>query len=299
MIIWERGKVMERLDLDGLHALVMISKAGGVTRAADMLSLSQPAVSHKIKRLEQALGCDLLARRPGGPLFTESGEKLLDYAGRMLDLNDAIFTSLGKQSLSGRIRLAMTEDTTGGDVARILGRFSRQHPQMNVQLKIAQSLVISDWINNGEMDVGVMQIFESEVQPDDIVLFTDKLHWVKSPNHILDFTKPISFLSFDSNCFYKHWAQKQGKQHGIEINPVLECPSIGGILSATHAGLGVALLNGLHLTPNMDILDDVFPVPPSICYVVRTSKEANSDAVKALINEIASEAASVVPLRVA
>ena len=295
----ERGEVMERLDLDGLHALMVISKAGGVTRAAEMLSLSQPAVSHKIKRLEQALGCDLLARRSGGPLFTESGEKLLDYAGRMLNLNDAIFASLGRQSLSGRIRLAMTEDTTGGDVARILGRFSRQHPQMNVHLKIAQSLVISDWINKGEMDVGVLQLFESEVQPDDIVLFTDKLHWVKSPDHDLDFTKPISFLSFDSNCFYKHWAQRQGEQHGIEINPVLECPSIGGIVSAIHAGLGVALLNGLHLTQTMDILDDVFPVPPSICYVVRTSKDANSDAVTALINEIASEAASVVPLRVA
>ena len=75
--------------------------------------------------------------------------------------------------------------------------------------------------------------------------------------------------------------------------------AVGGILSATHAGLGVALLNGLHLTQNMDILDDVLPVPPSICYVVRTSKETKSDAVKALINEIASEAASVVPLRVA
>ena len=295
----ERDEAMERLDLDGLHALVMISKAGGVTRAADMLSLSQPAVSHKIKRLEQALGCDLLTRRSGSSLFTESGEKLLDYAVRMLDLNDAIFASLGRQSLSGRIRLAMTEDTTGGDVARILGRFSRQHPQMNVQLKIAQSLVISDWLNNSEMDVGVMQIFESEVQPDDIVLFTDKLHWVKSPSYSLDFTRPIPFLSFDSNCFYKHWAHRQGEQIGIEINPVLECPSIGGILSATHAGLGVALINGLHLTQNMDILDDVFPVPPSICYVVRTSKDTNSDAVKALINEIANEAASVVPLRVA
>ena len=290
---------MERLDLDGLHALLVISKAGGVTRAAEMLCLSQPAVSHKIKRLEQALGCDLLARRSGGPLFTESGETLLAYAARMLDLNDAIFASVGRQSLSGRIRLAMTEDTTGGDVARILGRFSRQHPQMNVQLKIAQSLIISDWIAKGEMDVGVMQIFEDEVQPDDIILFTDTLHWVKSPSYDLDVSKPIPFLSFDSHCFYKEWAQREGQQFGLEINPVLECPSIGGILSATHAGLGVAIINGLHVTQEMDILEDGFPLPPSICYVVRTSKDANSEAVQALIHEIANEAASVVPLRVA
>ena len=78
---------MERLDLDGLHALIAISKAGGVTRAAEMLSLSQPAVSHKIKRLEQVLGCDLLMRRSGGPLFTQAGEQLLSYANQMLDLS--------------------------------------------------------------------------------------------------------------------------------------------------------------------------------------------------------------------
>ena len=155
--------------------------------------------------------------------------------------------------------------------------------------------MISAWIDIGEMDVGVMQIFEDEVQPDDIILFTDTLHWVKSPDYSLDFTKPIPFLSFDSHCFYEDWAQREGQQYGLEINPVLECPSIGGILSATHAGLGVAIINGLHVTQEMDILEDVFPVPPSICYVVRTSRDTNSEAVKALINEIASEAASVVP----
>lgn len=290
---------MDRLDLEALHALVAISKAGGVTRAAEVLSLSQPAVSHKIKRLEQTLGCDVLARRSGGPLFTEAGETLLGYATRMLDLNDSIFAAIGTQSLCGRIRLAMTEDTTGGDVARILGRFSRQHPDTHVQLTIAQSLAIGEWIQAGQIDVGVMQIFESEVQADDITLFTDKLYWVKSPDFALNVDKEIPFLSFDSNCFYRHWAQRQGQQLGLRINPILDCPSIGGIVSATRAGLGVALINGLHLTQDMDVLDDVFPAPPSICYVVRTPKAANSEAVKALINEITSEAAHVVPLRVA
>ena len=70
----------ERLDIEGLRALVAISVHGGVTRAAEYLALSQPAVSHKIRRLEYILDCELLARRAGGPLFTEAGSRLLDYA---------------------------------------------------------------------------------------------------------------------------------------------------------------------------------------------------------------------------
>lgn len=290
---------MERLDLDGLHALIAISKAGGVTRAAELLSLSQPAVSHKIKRLEQALGCDLLARRSGGPLFTKAGEQLLGYAHHMLDLNDNIFASIGKQSLAGQVRLAMTEDTTGGDIAKIVGRFSRQHPDINITIKIAQSLAIEEGIKNSETDVGVMQIFENDVLPSDVVLFRDHLYWVKSPELSLDLNKDIPFLSFDNNCFYRHWAKEQGQSCGLSINPILECPSIGGIVSATRAGLGVALLNGLHLTQDMDVLTHHLPTPPSICYVVRKRKGATDDAIDALIQLISAEAANAVPLRVA
>jgi molybdenum-dependent DNA-binding transcriptional regulator ModE len=56
-----------RLDIDALRALRAIRQHGGVTRAGEALGLTQSAVSHKIKRLETSLDCDLLNRRSGGP----------------------------------------------------------------------------------------------------------------------------------------------------------------------------------------------------------------------------------------
>lgn len=290
---------MERLDLDGLHALIAISKAGGVTRAAEMLSLSQPAVSHKIKRLEQVLGCDLLMRRSGGPLFTQAGEQLLSYANQMLDLNDTIFASLGKKPLKGDIRLGMTEDTTGGDLARILGQFTRSYPDANVSIRSAQSLSIAKWLDDEEIDIGVMQIFGDDIRDDDIVLFTDNLYWVKSPNLTLDDKGVIPFLSFDHNCFYRHWAQKQALESGVNINPIFDCPSIGGVLSAAKAGLGVALINGLHLSNDLEVLNNKLPTPPSIHYVVRIRRGVRTSALNALLNAIMAEMGKAVPLRVA
>jgi DNA-binding transcriptional LysR family regulator len=289
----------ERLDIDGLRALLAIATHGGVTRAAEHLALSQPAVSHKIKRLETVLDCDLLARRAGGPLFTEAGERLLGYAQRMMDLHDEALAALGKKALAGTIRLGMTEDTTGGDVARILGRFTRLHPATRVRTRISQSLTLNDWLAAGEIDIAVMQIFRHEVRPDDLVLYQDRLHWIKSHELQLDLSAPVPFLAFDSNCFYKHWANAEGSQAGHRFEAVLECPSAAGILSSVRSGLGVALMNGLHLSPDIEVIEGIFPDPPPIAYVVRTRPKTRNDAVRALVREISREVTDAIPLRVA
>lgn len=289
----------ERLEIDGLRALLAIATHGGVTRAAEHLALSQPAVSHKIKRLETVLDCELLARRAGGPLFTDAGERLLNYARRMMDLHDEALAALGKKSLSGTIRLGMTEDTTGGDMARILGRFARLHPEIRVRTRISQSLTLDDWLAEGEIDIAVMQIFRRDVRPDDLILYEDQLHWIKSHDLRLELSAPVPFLAFDSNCFYKHWANAEGERAGHRFEAVLECPSASGILSSVRSGLGVALMNGLHISSDLDVIDDVFPEPPAIAYIVRTRPKNRNDAVRALIREISREVSNAIPLRVA
>jgi len=288
-----------RLDIEGLRALVAIATHGGVTRAAEHLALSQPAVSHKVKRLETVLDRELLARRAGGPLFTDAGLRLLDYARRMMDLHDEALAALGKTALAGTLRLGMTEDTTGGDVARILGRFTRLHPETRVSTRIGQSLTLSDWLSAGEIDIAVMQIPRDDVGRDDILLYEDRLHWIKAHDLPLKKEGPVPFLAFDQNCFYKHWAQSQGTRAGHRFEAVLECPSVAGILSATRAGLGVALLNGLHVPPDLDVIEGVFPAPPPIAYVARSAPKSRSDAARALLNEIAAEVGRPAAMRVA
>ncbi|SLN69273.1 LysR family transcriptional regulator [Ruegeria meonggei] len=286
----------ERLEIDALRALLAISAHGGVTRAAEHLALSQSAVSHKIRRLELALDCDLLARRPGGPLFTDAGQRLCDYARRITDLHDEALSALGKKPLTGAIRLGMTEDTTTSRIARILGRFTRLYPDVQVRTRTSQSLNVQRWLKAGELDVAVMQVFRHDVMPDDLILFEDTLHWVKSPEFPLDTSSPIPFLSFDNQCFYRQWGIGQGPHR---FDSVLECPSATGIQSAVRSGLGVALLNGLHVTADMEVIDDVFPDPPRIAYVARTHLKRRNPAAIALINEIGKEVENTTPLQAA
>jgi len=278
-----------RLDIDALRALWAISNHGGITRAADALGLSQSAVSHKIKRLETGLGCDLLNRKPGAPMFTAPGADLLHYAGRILGLHDEALLSFSKSPLGGRITLGMTEDTACSDLSRILARFRRLHPEVTVRSKVRMSLVLRSLLDQDELDAAIVQVFDHEVRPTDNVLLRERLHWVKSPDLVLVPNAPIPFLSFDDHCFYRRWAFDIGQDGGTVLETVFECASAAGIKAAVQSGLGVALLNERHVTPDMEVLAGDFHNPPKLAYIVRRARKLRNLALDTLVAEIQSE----------
>ena len=274
-----------RLDVDTLRALRAIKVHGGVTRAAAALGLSQSAVSHKIKRMEVSLGCDLLDRRAGGTMFTPEGEGLLDYAVRILGLHDEALVSFARSDLAGRILLGFTEDTTCTDLSAILGRFRRVHPNVAVRTKVRMSLVLQSMLERGQLDVAIAQVFAHEVRPTDVVLLREALHWVKSRELSLSPGQTIPFLSFDDECFYRRWAFDIGQDGGEGLETVFECSSAAGIVAAVRTGLGVALLSERHIHADMDIIDGL-PEPPALAYVVRRARKRRNPALDALVSEI-------------
>ena len=278
-----------RLEIDALRVLRAIRQHGGVTRAAEALGLTQSAVSHKTKRLEESLDCALLARRAGGPMFTAAGEELLGYAERILALHDEALLSLTRTDLSGRIRLGLTEDTALTDLSRVLGRFRRLPPQAAVRTRARESRVLRELLERGEIDAAIMQVFDHEVRPTDVVVFREGLHWVKAPDLTLPEHGPIPFLSFDEECFYRRWALDVGQDDGDLLETVFECSSAAGIATGVSAGLGVALLSARHLTPEMQIIDDRLPTPPALSYVVRRARRARNPALDNLIAGIESD----------
>lgn len=281
--------IARRLDIDALRALRAIDQHGGVTRAAEALGLTQSAVSHKIKRLESSLGCDLLDRRAGGQAFTAFGDELLHYAGRILSLHDEALLNLTKTELAGRVLLGLTEDTSCSDLSRILGRFRRVHPQVAVRTKVRMSLVLRAMLDRGELDAAIVQVFAHEVRPTDTVLLREGLHWVKARGLAVPAGGPIPFLSFDEDCFYRRWALDIGQDGGIDLETVFECSSAAGIVAAVGAGLGVALLNERHVTAEMDIITDLLPAPPELAYVIRRARKSRNPAMDSLVAAIEAE----------
>ncbi|WKL40167.1 LysR family transcriptional regulator (plasmid) [Sinorhizobium meliloti] len=278
-----------RLEIDALRALWAIRRHGGITRAAEALGLSQSAVSHKIKRLETSLDCDLLGRSPGGAMFTAAGEDLLDYAGKILGLHDEALLSLSKASLEGRIALGLTEDTACSDLARILGEISPTASECRRPHQSPHESSPASDAGAGELDAAILQVFAHEVRPTDVVLFREELHWVKHPQLSLPQQGPIPFLSFDDECFYRRWALDIGQDGGVVLETVFECASAAGIVAAVTSAMGVALLSGRHLRPEMQIVTERLPTPPALAYVARRARKVRNSALDTLVAEIENE----------
>ena len=122
------------LDLTALRSFVTVAETGGVTRAAGFLNLTQSAVSMQLKRLEEALDLQLLDRTSRSVSLTASGEQLLGYAKRMLELNDEAWGRLTSGEYEGQIVLGVPHDIVLPALPRVLARFAAEYPRVNVQL---------------------------------------------------------------------------------------------------------------------------------------------------------------------
>lgn len=277
--------MLGKLEIDSLRTVRMIAQVGGVSRASEHLGLSQSAVSHKMRRLEETLDCRILTRRPGADLLTDAGKRLLSYAERILALHDEAVHSLSRRAVAGRVRLGITEDMSSSDLSRTLSRFSRVHPDVALHTSVQQSLVLERQLSDGHLDVAVLQVFEGDQNPTDRVLLKEGLHWVRSPDLQLDPKTPVPFLTFSEDCFYRRWAEAEAQIQGWALRVALDCASASGIASAVLSGMGVALLNERRITKDMQVVDGDLVQPRPILHVARARRGIDS-AAAALLHEL-------------
>src|SRR4249920_1765433 len=120
------------LDFDQLRTFIAIAETGSFTRAADIVHKTQSAVSMQMKRLEERLDRAIFARDGRASKLTEDGERLLDYAQRIVKLNAEAVNTIANAALSGRVRLGVPDDYADRYLPEIMARFSRSHPEVEL-----------------------------------------------------------------------------------------------------------------------------------------------------------------------
>jgi DNA-binding transcriptional LysR family regulator len=145
------------MNLHDLETLVSIAQLGGVTRAAGQLNRSQPAITRRIKILEDQLGVPLLERGRNGAMLTEAGRIFLPYAEAVLaalkDGTQAVQALEGDDR--GAVSLAIVGTLAGTTVVEQLRRFSARHRNARLMLRTANSFEVSDMVRRGEVSLGL------------------------------------------------------------------------------------------------------------------------------------------------
>jgi DNA-binding transcriptional LysR family regulator len=291
---------MSALDIDSMRALTAIAESGGITRAAKRLNLSQSAVSHKMKRLERKLNRSLFARVDGKLNLSADGEKLLDYAQRMVKLHDEAYASFHQSDLAGELRLGITEDISAPGMAQILSSFSTSFPNVALTSRVAHTPELVRWLRAGEIDMALIEVFESELLEGDHLLGQQQVVWLQAEDFVFDPERPIPFVAYHKDCFYKAWAEKALAEIGYSLRVVFECPSIEGMVNAVRSGLGIGLVNlgvfeqrqqGGRRSDNRGLkIEQVdLPEPPPIQHIARFSSGVSTRQMDKLLESIKNE----------
>src|SRR5258708_37158233 len=110
------------LDVDQLRTFIAIAETGSFTRAAEVVHKTQSAVSMQMKRLEERLERPIFSREGRASRLTEDGQRLLDYARRIVKLNVKTWAAFSDAELSVRVRLGVLDDYPARSLPEIPAR---------------------------------------------------------------------------------------------------------------------------------------------------------------------------------
>lgn len=225
------------LDTSALRAVVAIADAGGVTKAAAVLNLTQSAVSMQVRRLEEALGVQLFSRASRKMVPSNEGEQLISYARRMLELNDEVLMRLSPQSFDAELRLGVPYDIVAPQMTNILRELSIGWPRMRINLVSSYSKTLKEKFAAGEFDL----ILTTEFPPPEgaEVLAKRQLVWIGSPDQRAAKMRPLR-LAFKETCFFRPVAHAALDAAGIAWENAFDGDSETVVEATVAAGLGIS-----------------------------------------------------------
>jgi len=227
---------MRNLDVTTLRSFMAVADAGGVTRAAGFLHLTQSAVSMQLKRLEELLGVTLLDRSGRTIALTASGEQLLVYARRIVALNDEVVGRLTDDAYEGEIVLGVPHDIVYPAIPQVLKQFHASFPRVKVQLVSSYTRALKEKFGRGECDMILTTETVQEAGAE--TLCSKPLVWIGAPGGCAWRQQPLK-LAFGRMCTFRPRVVEALDTAGISWDVIVETESDRTIEATVSADLAV------------------------------------------------------------
>lgn len=244
------------MDLRRLEVFVKVAELGSFSRAAETLFLTQPTVSEHIRALEDELGVRLLDRLGRGAAPTPAGHLLLGYARRVLGLareaQQAVDQFLGR--LSGE--LVVGGSTIPGEylLPALIGRFKAKYPEILVSLLIGSSRDVSEWVEDGRVEAGVVGAPPASRAVESRELMTDELVVAVSAEHPWATRKAVTLADVRAEPLVlrergsgsRAALERALAEVGLDLGAFRVAGTMGStqaVKQAVRAGIGITLIS--------------------------------------------------------
>jgi DNA-binding transcriptional LysR family regulator len=243
-----------------LEAFNEVARLGNVSRAAETLSVTQPALTARLQGLERELGVELFVRAARGMRLTDAGRALLPYAQRaiaqVLDGQKALEDL--RSGKVGELFIAAAPAVSTYFLPTVLKTFQTSHPQVRLGVRTGHTEEVLEMVLRREVDLGVGRPIR-HAEADLIPVFDDELLLVASRHHPFAQRGKVRLaeladdrlILFDRASSYYELTSSLVRQAGVVPESVIEVDNVEAAKKMVIEGLGVALLPRMALASEL------------------------------------------------
>jgi DNA-binding transcriptional LysR family regulator len=239
------------MQLAHVEGFVEVARRGNLSRAAEALYLTQPALTARLRTLEQELGAPLFVRGRRGMTLTDVGRAFLPYAERALSSLRDGSELVGElaQGGTGELALGAAPAVSTYVLPSLLVRFAARYPRVRLVVRTGHSEEILEMAIRGEIAVGLTREIRHpliEARPlydDELVLVADPAHPLATDRTVgIDRLREARLILFDRTSSYYELTNALFREAGVVPAGVMELDNIDAAKQMVGAGLGIALL---------------------------------------------------------
>ena len=247
---WEIGAIMVNLEL--YRVFYTVAKCGSLTKAAEELYISQPAVSQAIKQLENQLGGQLFNRTHKGMELSETGGKqifeMVEKALKLFDDAESKYTEL-KDTATGVVRICASDTVSTHFLLPYLKEYHEKYPDVNLILQNGTSSETIEHLKLGKGDLGFVNLpiddkdvnlSNTVMQLHDVFVASEKFSELFNGTVDLRRLQDYPLLMLDLSSSTRQAIVNFAHSHGIHLHPEIELASLDLMISLAENGIGVA-----------------------------------------------------------
>lgn len=238
------------MELQHLKALLAVAEAGSLTRAAETLYVTQPAVSAQIKALEIELGVQLFRRTARGMALTHAGEEILAVARGVIDGAEAVARTAERLrgDVEGTLRLGTVDCGYPIKLARMISMISVRHPELEVNVVTSTSGEHRRSVLDQEIDAAIVEGWFEDDRFESFRVGTSRLG-VIGPAAWRDELAGESWADlaarpwvFQSNsCSYCVLMERISEEQQLRFTPQIRAEACGTIKDLVAEGLALSI----------------------------------------------------------
>jgi len=231
--------VIPDLEISLLRTFIAVNETGSITLAGRQVGRTQPAVTHQMHRLENALGKPLFEADRRRLTLTRDGEILLAYARKLLGLNDEIRDRFRAPDIAGHVRLGVPDLYAAFLLPVVLAGFARAYPHVEIEMRCSRSVQLRAALEREEIDIALVTR-----QPEfgnGVIVREEPLIWVAARDIPVE-TRPVLPLALlPAGSIYRQHALESLGAVGRAWTISAVSDSIAGLQAAVYAGLALSI----------------------------------------------------------